>query len=78
MIEISPDGDIVWELNNEDDLGFEIWYPVGSHVLKNGNVVVVNSDYHHREGTKNEVQAFEITRPAHRQSKTLPGWKQGV
>ena len=62
MIEISPDGDIVWELNNEDDLGFEIWYPVGSHVLKNGNVVVVNSDYHHREGTKNEVQAFEITR----------------
>ena len=62
MIEISPGGDIVWELTNEDDLGFEIWYPVGAHVLKNGNVVVINSDYHHREGTKNDVQAFEITR----------------
>lgn len=62
MIEISPDGEITWQLNKEDDLGFEIWYPVGAHVLENGNVVVINSDYHHREGTSNEVQAFEITR----------------
>lgn len=62
MIEISPAGEIVWELTNKDDPGFEIWYPVGAHVLKNGNAVVINSDYHHREGTKNDVQAFEITR----------------
>ena len=39
MIEISPDGEIVWELNNKDDLGFQIWYPVGAQVLKNGNMV---------------------------------------
>jgi hypothetical protein len=62
MIEISPAGEITWEMNNNDELGFPIWYPVGAHVLKNGNIVVINSDYHHREGTKNEVQAFEITR----------------
>lgn len=62
MIEISPAGEIVWELNHNDEVGFPIWYPVGAHVLQNGNVVVVNSDYHHREGTKNEVQVFEITR----------------
>ncbi len=62
MIEISPGDKIVWELSNKGDLGFEIWYPVGAHVLKNGNVVVINSDYHHREGTKNDVQAFEVTR----------------
>ncbi len=62
MIEISPAGEIIWELNSEDDLGFQIWYPVGAQVLKNGNMVVINSDYHHREGTSNEVQAFEINR----------------
>jgi hypothetical protein len=62
MVEISPAGDIVWELNDEDDVGFQIWFPVGAQVLNNGNVVVVNSDYHHLEGTKNDVQAFEITR----------------
>lgn len=62
LIEISPAGEIVWELNDTDDLGFQIWFPVGAHVLKNGNMVVVNSDYHHRQGTNNEVQAFEITR----------------
>jgi hypothetical protein len=63
MVEISPAGDIVWELNDEYDVtGFQIWFPVGAQVLQNGNVVVVNSDYHHRAGTKNDVQAFEITR----------------
>lgn len=62
MVEISPTGDIVWELNDKDDLGFQIWFPVGAQVLSNGNMVVVNSDYHHRAGTKNDVQAFEITR----------------
>jgi len=62
MIEISPDGKITWELNNKDDLGFQIWYPVGAQVLKNGNMVVINSDYHHKKGTNNEVQAFEINR----------------
>jgi uncharacterized protein (UPF0248 family) len=62
MVEISPAGEIVWELNDKDDLGFQVWYPVGAQVLKNGNMVVVNSDYHHREGTNNEVQAFEINR----------------
>ncbi len=62
MIEISPAGEITWELNNKDDLGFQIWYPVGAHVLKNGNMVVINSDYHHKKGTNNEVQAFEINR----------------
>jgi hypothetical protein len=62
VIEISPAGEITWELNQEDDPGFQIWYPVGAQVLENGNLVFVNSDYHHREGTNNEVQAFEITR----------------
>lgn len=62
MIEISPAGKITWELSNKDELGFQIWYPVGAHVLENGNIVVINSDYHHREGTNNEVQAFEINR----------------
>lgn len=62
MVEISPAGEITWELNNEDDLGFQIWYPVGAQVLKNGNMVVINSDYHHKKGTNNEVQAFEINR----------------
>lgn len=62
IIEISPDKKITWELNSNDQLGFQILYPVGVQVLNNGNLVVVNSDYHHRKGSNNDVQAFEITR----------------
>ncbi len=62
IIEISPDGKTTWELNIKDDLGFQILYPVGVHVRKNGNLVVINSDYHHKKGMNNDVQAFEINR----------------
>jgi len=62
IIEIDPDGKITWELTAKDDLGFELLYPVGVHVRKNGNLVVINSDYHHRKGMNNDVQAFEINR----------------
>ncbi len=62
IIEVSPEGKITWKLNSNDELGFQILYPVGVQMLKNGNLVVVNSDYHHRKGSNNEVQAFEINR----------------
>lgn len=62
IIEIAPDGKITWELNTKDDLGFQILYPVGVHVRQNGNLVVINSDYHHKRGMNNNVQAFEINR----------------
>jgi len=62
IIEISPSGNITWELNTKNDLGFQILYPVGVHVRKNGNLVVINSDYHHKKGMNNDVQAFEINR----------------
>lgn len=62
IIEVDPDGKITWELDKNDDLGFELLYPVGVQVRKNGNLVVINSDYHHRQGMNNDVQAFEITR----------------
>ncbi|QDU06673.1 hypothetical protein [Gimesia aquarii] len=62
IIEIDPEGKITWELNTKDDLGFQLLYPVGVHVRKNGNLVVINSDYHHKKGMNNDVQAFEINR----------------
>lgn len=62
VIEITPGGEISWELNTNDDLGFQILFPIGTQVLKNGNMVVINTDYHHRQGSSNDVQAFEITR----------------
>lgn len=62
IIEVDPEGKITWELDKQDDLGFELLYPVGVQVRHNGNLVVINSDYHHRKGMDNDVQAFEITR----------------
>lgn len=62
IIEITPGGEIAWELNTNDDLGFQILFPIGIQVLKNGNRVVINTDYHHQQGSSNDVQAFEITR----------------
>lgn len=62
IIEVDPEGKITWELDKRDDLGFELLYPVGVQVRNNGNLVVINSDYHHRKGMDNDVQAFEITR----------------
>ncbi|WP_339682137.1 hypothetical protein [Gimesia maris] len=62
IIEVDPAGKITWELDKQDDLGFELLYPVGVQVRKNGNLVVINSDYHHRKGMNNDVQAYEITR----------------
>lgn len=62
IIEITPGSEISWELNPTDDLGFQILYPIGIQVLGNGNMVVINTDYHHQQGSSNDVQAFEITR----------------
>jgi hypothetical protein len=61
LLEVSPDGSVVWRLLTEEVAGFGGWFG-GFHRFENGNTLIANSDWHYRHAKETAVQVLEVTR----------------
>lgn len=60
IVEVDPDDNVVWEINENDIEGNPIRFAAGIHRLRNGNTVVCNWGGHGHVG--GQPQIFEVTR----------------
>ena len=56
VIEVDPQGAVVWEMNNNDVEGSPFQDPCGAQVLKNGNIVIASY------GAKEGIKLFEVSK----------------